>query len=262
MSTKKHTPQPTPAVPATIEPAKQASEIQVSTYRALAMEPARVMSIIRSNAGPQGLSPWDLDRVKVPTGGALNWEVPTIKGPQSAPAIEGIIVQWKDVRAYWDEKYSGGNKPPDCFSNDCLVGTGQPGGPCETCPFAQFGSAVDERGKQTAGQACKQTKMLLLVRETELMPMLLALPSKSLRPMKQYFNRLSSAEIHYFACVTSFKLTRGTSASGIPCSVVQPEFVRELNSEEQQRVLALAAVLRDTFEKAAPAEGEVRGTGD
>src|SRR4029450_12815372 len=80
----------------------------------------------------------DLDRIRMPTGGALTFEVPTPAGPESRPTITGVLVHVQQRRAYWAQAFdeTGGGTPPDCTSADGITGVGEPGGACARCPLA------------------------------------------------------------------------------------------------------------------------------
>jgi len=192
--------------------------------------------IMRENVGAGGITPFDLDRVKVPAGGGAAWEIPTLTGETDvAKAFEGIIVAWREPRSYWlkglDEG-GGGGQPPDCSSDDGERGTGTPGGECAECPLAQFGS-----GKEQRGQACKQMRLLFIVRENALLPIALFAPPTSIANIRKYFLRLASEGKRYSDVVTRFSLGKATSGGGIDYSKVDVNVVRVLTDAERGAVL-------------------------
>ena len=89
----------------------------------------------------QGLE-FSFDRVKLPAGGGTAFEVPSAEGEDSEMAkdITGVIVYNHSAYAYYHDKYTGGNNPPDCGSFDGVNGIGNPGGDCQNCPYNKFGS--------------------------------------------------------------------------------------------------------------------------
>jgi len=89
----------------------------------------------------QGLE-FFFDRVKLPAGGGTAFEIPSAEGEDSEMVkdITGIIVYNHPAYAYYQDKYTGGNNPPDCGSFDGVTGIGTPGGDCATCPYNRFGS--------------------------------------------------------------------------------------------------------------------------
>lgn len=184
---------------------------------------------IQDNIGTGGINPFDLVRVKLPTGATTQWALPTLSGKDEyVEEISGVIVTWKDQRVYWaSEVGATAGAPPDCSSADMVTGRGAPGGNCVVCPYAQWKSAPKGGG----GQACKQTRMMFIGREDNLFPTMLILPPTSLQPMKQYFLKLASEVIPYWACITSLTLEKKTNKAGIPYAAVKPGFVEKISDE-------------------------------
>lgn len=130
----------------------------------------------------------DFDRVKIPTGGSVAFEVPgdDSDNPDMAKEIIGIIVDHHPINAYWEQKFEGQNNAPDCSSIDGKCGVGTPGGPCSRCPMGQWGSAVNSDGTQGKGKACKNMHRIYILRSGEMLPLLLTLPPTSLKPFSNY----------------------------------------------------------------------------
>ena len=89
----------------------------------------------------QGLE-FSFDRVKLPAGGGTAFELPSAESDESEMVkdITGVIVYNHPAYAYYHDKYTGGNNPPDCGSFDGVTGIGNPGGNCADCPYNKFGS--------------------------------------------------------------------------------------------------------------------------
>ncbi len=126
-------------------------------------------------------------RVKVPSGGALQFELPSDNpdNPDYAKYLEGVIVYQHSSNAYWPGGYDDEEKnmPPQCQALDAKLGIGQPGGLCAGCPYNQFGSGANGKGK-----GCKNMRILYLLRSGECMPIQLTLPPTSLRPFSKFSN--------------------------------------------------------------------------
>lgn len=75
--------------------------------------------------------------IKIPAGGGLAWTLPD---GEPAKEIQCVILHRQPVRAFWREAFSGEGNPPDCTSIDNLIGQGDPGGECATCPLNEWGS--------------------------------------------------------------------------------------------------------------------------
>lgn len=125
-------------------------------------------------------------RVKIPAGGGLQFEIPgdDPENPDYTKYLEGIILYSHSAGAYWQEgsEYDE-NSTPLCSSVDGKVGIGEPGGSCAICPFNQFRSAPDGKGK-----ACKNMRVLYLLRDGEFLPIQLTLPPTSIRPYSDFYN--------------------------------------------------------------------------
>ena len=127
-------------------------------------------------------------RVKIPSGGAIQFEVPTEDpdNPDYTKYLEGVIVYSHNSNAYWatGEDYDD-NTPPSCQSTDGKVGYGNPGGLCTDCPYNRYGSDTKGTGK---GKACKNQRVVYLLQSGEMMPIQLSLAPTSIRPYTDFVN--------------------------------------------------------------------------
>ena len=126
-------------------------------------------------------------RIKIPAGGVLQFELPTgdPQHPDYSPTLTGVILFNHASCAYWPEgdEYND-DVPPLCSSVDGKQGYGEPGGICETCALSQFGSAGNGRGK-----ACKNMRVLYLLRSGEFMPLAITLSPTSISPFREFLNK-------------------------------------------------------------------------
>jgi len=238
------------------EVAAAKQELIDGTYKALAVPAQQLTKFLIENIGAQGLRPQDLDKIKVPAGGGSAWEVPTLKGPEPVKVLEGIVLHFKDVRAYWASKGTG-NNPPDCSSSDGLVGVGNPGGDCHKCPLAQFGTATDEAGNPGKGQACKQMRLLLFLRQDDMIPMIINLPPTSIQNAKKYFLRLVANGYPYYGVTTQLRLEQAKSGGGKAYSVATLNMGRDLKPEELEKVQLIGQAMRELFARAMMDAGDV-----
>ena len=224
---------------------------------------SEIKDAVTANIGDSGMTVWDLERIKIPAGGGTAWTLQGLDGEEMAKELTGIIVAWRDTRAYWSVpmEQSDGNMPPDCYSLDARTGTGKPGGDCHKCPFAQFGS--DPRG---GGQACKLVRQLFFIREDNLLPEIVNLPPSSVKPARQYFMRLASKAVPCYSLITKIALEKTKNAQGIVYSRATFTSGGRLTAEQAARVKEYSAMLQPFLESApsAPtakdvqtAEGEV-----
>jgi hypothetical protein len=166
-----------------------------------------------------GLKPGDLEQIKIPTGGGIQWELP---GGEMANAFEGVIVGIQTTRAYWEGDFAGGGTPPTCTSQNGKTGIGSPGGACDYCPKNQWGS-----GKNGVGTACAPRKRIYILRPEGFLPVVLALPVTSMNALRKYQIRLLSQRTGVNVAVTRFGLERtknkaGIAYSQVTCSAVGP----------------------------------------
>lgn len=176
------------------------------------------------------------DRVKIPSGGATMFELPGDEAdePEMVKEFSAVILYHHPVLQYYKEKYTGGSNPPDCGSFDGVVGDGVPGGICAECPLNQFGSGENN------SKACKTRRRVFLLREGELFPLILSLPTGSMREFSRYIKRLLSKGRKSNSVVTRFSLKKATNNSGIAYSQAQFSIDRPLTGEEQVLITKLS----------------------
>jgi hypothetical protein len=224
-------------------------EAAVSPFVIFQTELTEIREAVTTNVGESGLTAGDFERIKVPAGGGTAWSVQGLDGEETIKELAGIIVAWRDTRAYWSVpmEESDGNMPPDCYSMDARTGTGKPGGDCHKCPLAQFGS--DPKGE---GQACKLIRQLFLVREDNLLPEIVNLPPSSVRPARQYFLRLASKGMPCYSVITKLALEKTKNGQGIVYAKAALTSGGRLTPEQAQRAKQYAAMI-GPFLKSAPA---------
>ena len=208
----------------------------------LVKEPAEIKAIMDANLAGGQMTAFDFDRVTIPPAGGRMWNVPTLDGGEASETeVIGIIGHWQDVRAYWPGEFAGG-EPPSCSSEDARLGVGDPGGNCQACGLAAFGSDKDARG-----QACKQMRRLYIIRPGQLLPLVLTLPPSSLRAVRQFFVRLTSAQMPYWAVIAGVGLEAAANKQGIKYSKATFRVVRVLTDDEATRITAYVGSLREAF---------------
>lgn len=219
--------------------------IPVEDYMITDYDPQEVKDIVQDNIGGQDISEFDLDRITIPPGGATNWIVPTLEGEESQEAIEGVIVHWKNARAFWADSLedSGGGTPPDCASDNAIIGKGEPGGLCDECPHAEFGSAANGRG-----QACKMVRLLFVVQPDSLLPVVVSLPPTSLAVARKHFLRLAGRGVHYSNVVHRLTLERTKNDQGIAYSKIKMQIAKQLPPEMAKKFRQYGEMLKPVFE--------------
>ena len=180
------------------------------------------------------------ERVKIPSGGSVTFEVPGEEPGETETVKEfsGVILYHHALYAYYHEKYVGGNNPPDCGSYDGIMGQGDPGGACATCLLNQFGSG------DNGGKACKNRRRIYVLREGEILPLLLSLPTGSLKEFSRYVKRLMARGKKTNSVVTRFSLNKATSAGGIVYSQARFAVERGLSPEEHALIEPLSEQIK------------------
>lgn len=176
------------------------------------------------------------ERIKIPSGGGITFEIPgeNPDEPEAVKEFSAVILHHHPLFAYYPNKYTGGSTPPECGSFDGVTGTGNPGGDCAKCHHNQFGTG------ENGSKACKNRRRIYLLREGEIFPMILSLPTGSLKDFTRYIMRLLSKGKKTNAVVTRFTLKKATNNSGIAFSQAQFSVDRNLNADEFALVSGLA----------------------
>jgi hypothetical protein len=215
------------------------------------------LELIESNLGDGGLSEGTLDRVKMPSGGAVTWTVPTAEGEEDTRTLSGVIIFTKNTRAYWQTSFDegGGNDVPDCSSRDAKVafppGDFEPpaspveggGFACSSCALSKFGSADDG----SRGQACQMKRLVFLLTENDILPFIVALAPTSLKPANDYLARLTRTGTPYWQVGTKLELQKFDDPKPHARVVMTKAF--DLNESEVQRIREYREQLLPHFER-------------
>ena len=192
-----------------------------------------------------GLGTVPFDRVKIPSGGGIAFELPgeTEDDTESATELVGVILHHHPVNAFWKDKFAGGNEAPDCSSIDGKCGVDAQTGEiydCSKCPNNQFGS-----GEGGSGKACKNTHRVYMLREGSPVPMILSLPPTSLKYMRDYISkRILLKGMRSYHAITKITLKKEKSAGGITYSRAAFAFAGKLSTEQIAQVEAMVNTVK------------------
>jgi hypothetical protein len=229
--------------------------VPFESYAIAQVELPDLLETIQSNVGDAQIGERQLDRVKMPSGGSVTWSVPTLEGDVDTKELVGVVVFSKLVRAYWQTSYDdgGGDDIPDCASNDSAQafppGEFVPpatehtngGYACQTCALAKFGSAEDGRG-----QACQQKRLLFMLTEKDVLPIVVALSPTSLKPAADFMLRLTRAGVPYWKVGTRVTLEKYTDPKPHARAVFTKAF--DLGADEIANVKAYRDALLPAFQ--------------
>ena len=208
---------------------------KVQELQTVAVEPANsgylalnsnALDIIRGNLKNQPLS-FDLfDIVKSPSGGSTVFSVPGLSGDEAEKELTGIIVDYTTPRAYWDSPDPVEGMPPVCLSNDSIISCD--GKVCARCPYNDYGS----KDGDSNAKACKESVLLFLLRQDNILPLLVRIPVTSKYRFLKYMTRLIGTMTPITGVVTKITLEKATSKSGKPFALFNFEAVTTLSPEE------------------------------
>ena len=207
-----------------------------------------------------GLGALNFDRVKIPAGGSISFELPgeDEDNPESSPALVGVILDHHAVNAYWRDAFSGGNAQPDCSSIDGKKGLVRETGEakdCASCPYNQFGS--DGRGK-----ACKNMHRLYILQEGNPVPIILALPPSSLKSLRDYIGKkILLKGFRCFQVITKITLKKEKNADDIVYSRAVFAFQDALTEEQQKQIEGMRAMVKATRQQIDIADDYAPATG-
>lgn len=208
-----------------------------------------------------GLGSINFEKIKIPSGGGIAFEVPTDnpEEPDSKTSIDGVIVLHQPCNVYFRNKFGETDeKMPDCSSPDGKTGYMRDSGTektCATCKFNQFGS-----GEGGNGKACQNRIDLYILMEGNDFPVVLSLPATSIKAFKTYLTTLVLHKQPMRRVKTKITLKKAKSSGGITYSTcvfkklgaVEPE---EMENIEQLRDLCKAMAQR-TYTVAAEEDSE------
>lgn len=195
----------------------------------------------------QGLE-FTFDKVVLPTGGGTAFQVPTADSdePEMIKELKGVIIYNLPAYSYYKDKFNGQNNPPDCYSIDGVNGYGTPGCECNKCPYNKFGSG------ENGGKACKNKRMLYLLTEGEMFPLVIYLPAGSIKAFTQYIKANLSRGRKVSQIVTKITLKKVANQTGIAYSQAVFTFDRLLTKEENESLIPLINFVKDYSQNRAP----------
>lgn len=179
------------------------------------------------------------DRIKVPSGGGLAFEVPgeNPDEPDLQKEFSAVILYHHPILSYYKEKYTGGSEAPDCSSMDGISGIERETGElrsCKDCPLNQFGTG------ENGGKACKTKRRIFILRAGEAFPTLLTLPTASISDYSKYIMRLLSKGRKSNQVVTKFGLKKDSNKTGITFSKVTLAYERDLTEPELENIYKMS----------------------
>ena len=206
-----------------------------------------------------GLGSISFEKIKIPSGGGIAFEVPTDnpEEPDSQKAIDGVIVLHQPCNVYFRNKFGETDeKLPDCSSPDGKTGYMRDSGTektCASCKFNQFGS-----GEGGTGKACQNRIDLYILMDGHDFPVVLSLPATSIKAFKTYLTTLVLHKQALRRVRTQITLKKAQSSGGI----TYLDYESKQSAAEKQALEKQNRIFRQNQESAnrAPVKG-VSGSG-
>jgi hypothetical protein len=238
----------------TTAPSTDLAVIEPGGYVALnhsSDEMSEMLEVLAENLGGESLTARDLPRIGMPAAGGLTWEIPDGEGGvEPSKTLTGIIVHFERTHSYWPPSQDSGT-PPACQSvgpETTAIGSGDPGGPCKTCPHNVFGTKIRPDGRQAAGKACTERENWFLLVEDRPLPIVLSLSPASLNAAKEYrVKTLGAIGKRLSSVVTEISLANDTNATGEKFSYIVPKVAGNLSAEEAAKARSYAQGLAPVF---------------
>jgi hypothetical protein len=221
------------------------STVEKIEYPALVPD-SRQARIIAQNLGDEPMRETDLVRVKTPLGGATKWTVEVNGNQETCDELVGILVGEAKRGVLWPDPNPTEQRPV-VISNDLLVGYRVSDDLGSVDPAALEKYRIGDRrydwaalssspefgyGAGGAGKRVKESRILAILREGDVWPVLVTVGPGSLAAWLPFRKRLPCFA---YEAVLGLRLERAKGSAGQPYSMIVPRLVGEL-SEEQGEV--------------------------
>lgn len=207
--------------------------------------------LIAENMGDEELSALDLERITVPSNGITTWMYNQAGKEVEVKELYGVIAHVQKSRGYWPQAEGGGDLmgvPPQCGSEDGVIGMGDPGGECAKCPLNEFGT--DPKGGK--GKACKETRNLFFLTPEGRLPYIVVVPPTSLKAFKKFCRDLVQAAKSIKGVIVKLTLEKAKSATGFTYGVINFEIAGDLSEEQAGTVRAISTSFTQAGKEGAP----------
>lgn len=214
-----------------------------------------------------GLSNFQLNRIRIPAGGMTAWEVETLEGTTVEKELDVVILAMQgNQKSWWSApiEEAGGGAPPSCSSTDGRTGFGvnvldadaaHGEHACADCAWNQFGSARNGGN----GKDCSDFALLFFFTQGARLPSLLMVPATSIKKLQSYWIKLIDAGKRMEGCVTTLRLAKATSKSGIQYSQLDLGWKADLDEAATASMTELSSEFRgrmSDFDAFSSKEGE------
>lgn len=202
-------------------------------------------------------------QIKVPSGGGLAFEVQGEDEGDAEPMkeIDGVILFTHRLSAYWPGSFGSASNPedkiPTCSSMDGKTGIVQAGDrsgeiiTCETCPYNQYGTGVDEKGNPSRGKACKNMRRIYLMMDGDPNFYLLSVPPTSIKDVNKQLAKILASGVPYTGMIVTLSLEKTKNNNGVAYSKVIIKKKGVLPSATAAQVQALRGQIKAQYQSMA-----------
>jgi hypothetical protein len=210
---------------------------------------ATAMDLIEENLKGEQISPRNFPKASLLAAGALGFQLESAAGTQVVNTLSGVVVAARGTRAYWKKAFSpdrtAEERIPDCISTDTIIGRGDPGGACHTCPNNKFNTAIGPHGEPKPGKACREARELLIKLHEDLLPHLFRLPVTSIQNWLRYSVQLVTAGFPHWGVVTKLTPVMADAGGGIKYAEVVFTIERRLSPEQRALLRPYSRQMKD-----------------
>ncbi len=205
--------------------AEKIMENQLSIYKGnfpILFSPIDIGKALQENLGGEQIAARELFfTAKIPSGGSTEFEMVDSEGEETTTKeIKGIILHIGHTRSYHRAKYSDPDADPipNCSSEDGIVGIGEPGGDCSSCPLNEYGTAENKRAK-----ACCEYKPLYMLTPGIARPIAVRISPGSFKALNNHLINLSMSGVqkHQVETVISLKKVKGNGGPDFSQAIVK-----------------------------------------
>jgi len=197
-------------------------------------------------------------QIKIPSGTSSAYEVQT-EDDDSEPMkkIEAVLVFTHRANGYWPGAYGSGddqNKAPVCSSMDGKTAIWTETGEvrsCESCPYNDYGTAVDQKGQQTRGKACKNMRRLYLMMSGDPNLYLLTVPPTSIKEVNKQLAKIIGSGTPYTGIVTILSLEKAKNANGVDYNKVVLQKGQPLPPAVAAQAVAVRQRIKEQYKSVA-----------
>ena len=167
---------------------------------------------------------------KVPSGGGKFFQPPADSDLDPPSEIRGVPLVIQSTRVMWRSD-DVNNTAPDCASRDRVRGFGahRAGDPpqehmCAGCPFDEWGTGKDGRGKR-----CKIKTPMFILPVDSVLPIGIVAPVTGEKALNQLRTSLFKAQVPFQRVILRLTLTPDKNRDGTPYSRIQIALDRDEN---------------------------------